>query len=316
MAELLYLTNFPEINIVEKTLLNAAMVAGDTSVVVKNVQNFSVDDFVIIGRVASEQAEKLQLTASTLASQTLGFAACKFAHPKLEEVTKIRGDIIRVYRAADVDGNQPDDDSFILVNPVTINVKRSYTEYNDADGGVGYWYKITYYNSDTGDETDISESPAVRGGNYGHYATIEQVRTTSGLVGNSDVTDEVVAQARDEAESTVKGYIIAGGYVLPIEEPYPPSVVRLVKQLASAFLLQDEFGASVQGTNRDGFEQEKSVIAKLEAIQKGEIQLIDVNKETIKEKKDSVGGWPDDSTETESVSNHGGAPRFTMGRKW
>lgn len=312
MPELLYLTNFPDANIVEQSQLNAAVAATGTSVALKNVSNFAIGDVAVIGRLATEQAEKRELSAVDTSAQTVTFSALSFAHKKLDPITKLRGDQIRIYRAANVDDTQPDDDDFILIHTINIDVTNQITIWNDPTGGVGYWYKITYYASNGGAETDIADSMAVRGGNYGHYATVEQVRKSSGLVGNSDVEDETIAEARNEAESVIKGSILAAGYTLPFEEPYPPSVVRLVKQLASAYLLQEEFGASVQGSNRDGFELEKSIMAKLKLIQEGKIQLIDVNKETVEDKISDVGGSPDDSSESQS----GGDPLFTMGKQW
>jgi len=270
----------------------------------------------VFGELASEQAEKVKLTTVTLATQTFAFAALKFAHEKKEPITKLRGDQIKIYRAANVDDTPPDDDDFILIATVDIQVDKSYTEYNDTDGGVGYWYKVTYYHSVNGAETDIVQSDAIRGGNFGHYATIEQIRNAAGFKDNTDVIDEVIAEARDEAEGVVKGYIIAAGYYLPLEPPYPASVARLVKQLASAYLLQDEYGSSVQGSDRDGYAKENSVMKKLEKIQEGEMKLIDVNKETVTPGKDDTSGWPDDTTETETKSNHGGKPIFTISKRW
>jgi hypothetical protein len=316
MAENLYLNNFSEANIVESSQLSDDVAAAAVSAPLRNVQNLAINDYIVLGQLADEQAEKIVLTAVTVSSQTIGFAAIKFAHDKLEEVTKLFGNKIRVYRAADVDGNTPGDDDFILIQNVDIDVTKSYTPWNDSDGGVGYWYKVTYYNSQNGGETDIAESPAVRGGNFGHYATVEQIRLAAGFKDNTDVIDETIAEARDEAEGVVKGYLISAGYYLPLLPPYPASVVRLVKQLGAAFLLQDEYGDAVQGSDRDGYAKEKSVVAKMEAIQAGKQKLLDVNKETITPKKDDVSGWPDESTETTAIGQHGGKPKFTMGKRW
>ncbi len=165
-------------------------------------------------------------------------------------------------------------------------------------------------------ETDISESDAVRGGNYGHYATVDQVRLAAGFRDNTDIIDESIAEARDEAESIIKGYIVGAGYYLPLLPPYPPTMVRLVKQLASAYLLQNEYGASAQGTDRDGDAREVSVMKYLDKIQIGTIKLVDVNKETITPKVENIAGWPDDTTKDASNQDHGGKPKFTMSKKW
>lgn len=316
MADTLYLTNFPEPNIVERTQIAADVAAAATTVTVKNVDNFANNDIIVLGELGSEQAEKKQITSLDSSTQIITIPALTFKHYNLEPLTKIRGDKIRLYRAANVDGTQPDDGDFSLITTVTIQVSKTYTEYVDEDGGDGYWYKMTYYNSVDSSETDIAESEAIRGGNYGHYATVEQVRRTAGFVDNSDITDDVIAEARDEAESVIKGYIVSSGYYLPLTTPYPPSLVRLVKQLAAAYLLQDEYGASTEGTDKDGYAKEEAVMKRLEKIQDGTITLIDVHKETNTSKKDDVSGWPDDTTEDTPSYQHGGKPKFTMSKNW
>lgn len=318
MADLLILNNFPALNLVEKTKLSADVAAAATTFTVKNPDGYSdtngEEDIIIIGLPGQDGSEKKEIV--TISSSTFTVAALSFAHKKYTPVASLRGDQIKIYRAANVDGTQPADADFSLLATVNIEVDQQYTEYNDEDGGNGYWYKQTFYHSVKDEETDIADSIAVRGGGYGHYVTVEQVRKSAGFKGNDNIPDADIAEARDDAESTVKGALYSGGYVLPINDPIPGSVVRITRQLAAAYLLQEEYGAAAQGTNKDGYEKEDKIMTRLEAIQEGKITLTDVHTEEEESKVDAVSGWPNDNTEDASEANAGGERRFTSKQTW
>jgi len=124
----------------------------------------------------------------------------------------------------------------------------------------------------------------------------------------------MIAEARDDAENTVKGAVLSGGYVLPIDEPIPGSLIRITRQLAAAFLLQEEYGTAAQGSSKDGYEKEDRVMKRLEQIQTGEVTLTDAHTEEEEDKRDAVSGWPDDTTEDLSSANSGGDKKFRIGQ--
>ena len=164
MADLLKLDNFPELNLKEKTELSADVAAAATTFTVKNasglVDTDTDEDILVIGPPGHEACEKR--TIDTISGSTITVAALSFAHKKYTKVASLRGDQIKIYRAANVDGTKPADASFSLLTTVTIEVDQHYTEYKDATGGSDYWYKQTFYHSLQEVETALADSEAVR----------------------------------------------------------------------------------------------------------------------------------------------------------
>lgn len=297
MAEILNPTNFDPINIVEKTKLNADAAASQAVIAVENTQGFVADDFVVVGRLGSEQAEILKVLS--VASNQITFTTnLSFAHDTLEDVTKLRGDQIKVYRAANVDDTTPDDADFgTAITTLTIEADQMFTEYTDSTGGSDYWYKKTYYNSVALTETNLASALAVRGGDYGQYVTVSEVRAEAGFENNDNITDSEVADRRADAKSEVDG-ALSSRYTLPLT--YVPEVVKNANKLiAAGYLLSGSYGIGVEGSAEEGAGKLKMGRKLLEGIRDGSIALIDQTGALISETQAGVGGYPDDDAPEE-----------------
>lgn len=180
-----------------------------------------------------------------------------------------------------------------------IDADQTETEYIDNVGGSGYWYKFTYYNDVTLEETDLSTAQAVRGGGYNRYASIEQVRFTAGLKNNTFITDAEVFEALEEAEDQVKGALFAAGYELPLSE-VPPMIRLVTRQLAAGILLTNAYGATDSGTDKDGTKRIENALKLLKQLIDGNLLLVEGEQDTPVESTPSVSGYPDDSTEDTS----------------
>src|SRR4051794_28804133 len=127
MAQKLQINNFSSSNISELTQLDqdTAVSASPVSVLVKNSQDIAVNDLVIIGTLGSETSEKKTVTA---VADTTHFtvASLSFIHNRFDSVTKIYGDKVKIYRAANVDGTQPLDASFTNIATATIDTDQLY----------------------------------------------------------------------------------------------------------------------------------------------------------------------------------------------
>lgn len=308
--EILIADNFGAINLLEETELSAGAAASQANVVVVNPQGYATNDYVLVGDVGSDRAEIKKILSIT--GQTITFSSnLSLDHTKDETLTKLRGNQINFYRAANVDGTVPSDASFSLVSTVSIEPDQTETEYVDSVGGSGYWYKFTYYNDVSSEETDISTAQAVRGGGYNQYASVDQVRTEAGLKNNKYIDDAQILEAIEDAEGQVKASLAAAGYTLPLAEV--PYLIRYVtKQLAAGYLLTNSYGAQHMGTEKDGDLKIKRAMDILTKIESGKTTLtIPPTDETVSQDTTSIAGYPDDT-----ASDNCEGPKFSMNQTW
>ena len=313
-SETLRLDSFAEANLVEVTTVGTDVAAAASTVTLENVDNLAADDFLVIALPGSEQAEIRRISSITGQVVTL-ISALSFAHKKYERVTKIRGDQIRVYRATNVDGTAPADSSFALLAATTIQADQTYIEYTAATGGSGYWWKITYYNSVSLTETELSASPAKRGGGFGFYCTIERTRLEAGIRDNQQVTDQAISEVIAESVSIINGYILAAHYTLPLETPVPSVVEGVTARLAASKLLIRDHGTGAEGSSKDGYALEENAYETLEKIGAGQLPLIDDATGEEIAGDSAVDGWPDETTETAADTDGGGTRKFWANQK-
>jgi len=299
MAEVIRPTNFDAINILEKTELSADVAAAQKVANVLNAQGIVTNNFYVIGPLSAELSELAQLDTKTSNALT---AVANYAntHKMGDAVTKLFGDKINIYRATNVDGSTPDDADFSLIGTIDIEVDQSYTEYTDATGGSGYWYKKTFYNSSNLSETTLVDSVAVRGGGYGNYATWEEVREEAGLTSNRYIPDSVYQEKLLSAQGEVNASLKIGGYTLPLT-----SVPHLIKNatilIAAGYVLLKEYGPENSGTNKEGNQkltEGRKLLAKIEG---GGSTLVDSQGGNIG-RSSRLGGYPDDTAADKSPS--------------
>ena len=291
MAEILNPTNFDPINIVEKTELNADANKAQAVISLENPQGYAVDDFVVVGILGEDGAEIGRVLSVSGDDITLT-ANLALDHQREEPVTKLRGERVRIYRAANVDGNIPADTAFTALTTLDIEPDQMQTEFSDSTGGSGFWYKKTYLNSVSLVETDLADSEASRGGDFGHYATLDEIRREAGLQYADGLDEGVVSDRRNDAESEVKG-AISRRYGLPLA--YVPSVVvNATKLIAAGYLLLTAYGSGEEGTNKEGDAKLKIGRMLLDKIVDGDIALLDITDVQIAEILAGLGGYPDD----------------------
>lgn len=294
MAEVLRPSNFDSINILERTELASDAAAGQKVANAVNAQGIVADDFYVIGNLGAELAELAQLDSKSTNALTAE-ANYAQAHKKGDAITKLFGNKIRIYRAANVDGSIPADASFSLVATADIEVDQQFTEVTDSSGGSDYWYKKTYYNSASTSETLLSGSPAIRGGNYGAYATWEEVRQEAGLSNNKWIPETVYQEKLQMAQSEANASLRVGGYVLPLAT-IPKVVKNAVLLIAAGYVLLMEYGPEHTGTNKDGNQKLTQGRLLLKGIETRRDTLTDEEGDDLTTNTtDKLNGYPDDT---------------------
>jgi hypothetical protein len=301
MSEIIRVPNFSAINLREVTFINADAAAGTDAITVLNDSSYTGGQKILIGNLSQENTEVG--TILSVASKIITLTAnLSNRHIRGEIITLLFGDQIHLYRAANVDGSIPADSSFSYINVLaTIQGDDASSDLVDATGSSSYWYKTTYYNTATGEETDLSQALAVRGGNYGKLVSIESVRDEAGLDDNRNIDDGKIAERRDHAEDEVLGRLAAAGYVIPLQSSngalyVPPMVENIARILAAGYLLKQEYGAITEDAEKNGDDKIEQAYAMIKDIQEQRVTLVDTVGAAVPHTS-QVSGWPDATTE-------------------
>jgi hypothetical protein len=301
----------------QQTRLTADAPVSSSTLTVENTAGFSATDFFTIGNFGSETAELLTITSTTGANTITPTASTSFAHLSGEAVLRLFGSKLRVYRAANVNGQPAADDTFTLLATIDIQVDQTGTEYTDADGGEGYWYKYTCYNPTSGSETSLSDSQAVRGGNVGNYCSIADIRQEAGFMYAPYITDDMIDQKRQAAQREIDGALV-GIYAVPFTPPINPFIADICKRLAAGLLLLEQYGAIKRKDNTDGQSKVDGARADIQRILNPQgadgITLTDGTGTPIAltNPNTSVSGWPNETTATASRYAGGAHRAFRM----
>ena len=317
MATSLSAENFAPLNIAELTYMDADAAAGVTTLTVKSVQNFAVNDFIYFGGRGNESTEKRKISAVNTTTNVITLtAATTFLHKRFEEVIKVVGDQVKFYRATNVDGTLPASGSFSAIGSgiIDIDPDQLYTTFIDPSGSSSYWYTYTYYHSVALTETTLNNTQAKRGADYGHYVTVDSIRDNAGFNKNTNVTDVMIDEKRGEAESEVNGVLVTH-YTLPLAAPVSGMVTNITRMLAVGLLLQKRYGDMTEGAFKKGTDLVAEARALLKMISDRKLILTDINNASLLTNQ-SVTGWPDDTTETALAADGGSTRKFYMSDKY
>lgn len=312
MAQTNKVNNFGVLNVTQATLLDVDSAAGSAvSLTVRNNAGFNSGDYIAVGQLGSAECE-ITTVSSVVTSTGITVASLAFAHSRLEPITGLFADQVKLYRAPNVNNDPPADSTFNAVGSPTAIVGSSLsTSITDATGGSDFWYKFTYYNSTTSGETAIGDSVAVRGGGYGDYATLAEIRAEAGMTNNPNISDSDIAKKRKRAQNIINGYLYEV-YTTPFAVPVPPLINTSCIMLAAGYLMLEEYGQSATGMSKDGNAKIAQVIDPdgksgkfgiLDMIKMREIILTDEAGTSLL-LTDLISSYPDDSTDaTTTVSD-------------
>lgn len=229
----------------ERAQLDADVSAGaNVTLTLLNNDGLSQNDYIVIGREGSEKAEMQLINAAVSAGTDVQVATLKFAHKKGESVTFYRYNQRKFYGALTATGtyNELTTDG----SPKDIQVddpQGTILEYTGAEGYL--FFKSTYYNSTTTDETGTDDSEAVEADESKRYTSIFQIRVQAGLTENPYINDSRIERKRKQAESEINSAIF-GRYVLPLDE-VPALLNTICDLLAAGYLDFEEFGPDGEG---------------------------------------------------------------------
>lgn len=306
MPETIFADSYTPSNLGEKSFLTLDASSGQPDITVDNSNNFIANDFVLLSVQGTENSEIKQILS--VAGDVITFTTnLENDYLEGEFVTELNANQIKFYRASNVDGNYPADAGYSLIGTVTIESDNLETQFIDNTGGSDYWYKYTYYNSSSTNESAISTSAARRGGNFGHYCTVDDIIREAGFGGNIHIPASVVADTREDAESEVQGSLTVAGYQLPLTF-VPPVIRNITKRLAAGYLLLQDYGVEAENSTKEGNAKIDLANKLLEKIQSREMQLVGVTQVPV-DVDDSIGG-------TSISASNNNEPKIRMQEKW
>lgn len=277
MATTLTIESFGPTNIRERTELLEAAASGDSVLKLVSTADYATGDILYVGSLSVEGCERAVVASIDTSTQLTVTAPLKHSHIAYDDVCSVLGDTIRIYRAPNVTGAVPVDASFVPLDTRAIDSDQQSTYYRDANGTSDHWFKFTYTNLDTGDETSLSDSTATRGQDFGNYCSLREIREEAGALQAHNLADTTVAQCRTNAQNEINaGLRNVYGKKVPFN-PVPGQIRTLTIQLAAALLKQIRF----PGQDSLWGSQLKEARAKLTALQNKDDSLSDEDGEDI-----------------------------------
>ena len=227
----------------EKTALASDASAGSSvALSVENNDGFAANDYVVIGQEGSEKAE-LQQVASVAGNGTITVSTLKFAHETGTPVTKYRYNKRKFYGATSESGSYTELTSD--GSPVTIQVDDPQGTILEYTGSTYTYFKATYYNATTGEETDDEDAEATLADESKRYTSIYKIRKQAGLLDNPYFVDGDVESRRKEAENEINSAIFSR-YILPLAE-VPDLLTNICTLLAAGYIDFAEFEEDGEG---------------------------------------------------------------------
>lgn len=254
--------------ILARTQLSAAVAKGNDAVIVPvNIEGVTDGAAACVGLRGSETAELVRLAVSGGGAVT---ADLKIDHVKGERLDVMRYDYRRFYGSATETG------TYSLIATVLIDVDDPQGTRYEYTGSLA-WFKATYYDSSTGDETLVADAEAVQGDQSARYASIDGIRGRAGMNRNNYVQDDRFKSARTRAESEIDSSL-AGMYTLPLTVT-PAIITEICELLAAGAVMADEFGA---GDDAEGYKMQSRARSMLKDIRDGKLKLMNAGVELTK----------------------------------
>jgi len=317
MSETQRIPNFSDLNLKERSYVSVAANSAQAILNVTNAAGFLANDFVWVGpNFGSEIAEIKQIQSIT-GNQLTFTGNLSNNHAKLERVVKLFGDKVKLYSSANIDGSIPADSTFTtVIGSAPIQADDMFTDITDSAGSSLYWYKAVYLNSFTNNETSLSQSVAIRGGGYGHYVSIEDIRRECGLTEDIQIDDTQVATRRMEAEDIINGMLRGAGYVLPLVDSKnnaytPPLIENACRLLAAGMILVQDYGPTAVTDTKDGEGKMKEAYDIMDKIAYDDIVLLDEQYNQL-QRTNRVLGYPDNTTTTSGPQGNPEPQMFPM----
>lgn len=181
----------------EKSYLATPTVAGATTTPLKSAVGVIIDDYVILGYPGREKTEIVLITGKS--GNSIQHAATAFGHSVDSPVTVIKYNKVLFYESATLTG------SYAVITDVAgvdIDIDDSETRFEYDAGSPTKYYKASYYNTELGIESALSD-PLI-GTGYSRRALASIIKEVRTYVGDRPSDDEIT-MAVNSAQDIICG---------------------------------------------------------------------------------------------------------------
>lgn len=166
--------------------LSSAHIAGGTTVNVKNINSFTDQYAIQIGKTGQEMSE-IKIISGVPAGTSLNTSGTlTYDHPLDTPVFQIHYDKIIFKRSTTGTAGSASPLATVSITPDSL-----YTEYNDTSGAVSYAYKTQYYNSVSSDVSSESDWFLASGPSFYSLQKLRD-RARKALYNSTYITDDTV----------------------------------------------------------------------------------------------------------------------------
>lgn len=288
--------------------LSAGVAAGNNVVLhIYGNGGFSVNQYVCIGIPGTATAEIQKINADPAATD-ITVASLLYAHAADEPVQVYRYNQRKFYGCLTIGGSYTELSTSGSPKNITVNDPQgTYFEYTGTDGFI--YFKSTYFNSTTNEESDIADAIAVASDQSMRYCSLYDIRLQAGMEDNPFVADDQFEQYRTQAENEVNSYMFER-YLLPLQNnsgvfEVPAIIQNATIKLAAGYCDYREYGKTGEGVKWLG--EARGI---LKAIQKGTQRLIGSDFQEFGQKTltQGVESYPNSSTTDQ--------PKFTTNQRF
>ena len=228
----------------ERGFIGVDVTAGsNVTIALESNNGLSENDFIVIGKEGSEKAEMAQINAAVTEGTDIQVDTLIFDHKEGEPITLYRYNKRKFYGAESENGTYTELTSD--GSPADIQVDDPQGTLLEYTGSTYTYFKSTYYNSETLDETDIDSAEAVLADESKRYTTLYAIRVQAGLTENPYINDGRIERKRKQAENEINSSLF-NRYTLPLDE-VPPLIQHICELLAAGYLDFEEYGPEGQG---------------------------------------------------------------------
>lgn len=292
----------------QRTRATADVAAGSgVSIPVDNTDGIHANDYFAYGSEGSDGAELVQVTSVVDATHIT--ATLTLAHKSDEPIVVYRYNKRKFYGALTSGGAYTELTAY--GSPAAIKVDDPTGTLIEYTGGEGYLYfKSTYYNSTTTDETNLADANEVLADESGRYCSLYAIRLHAGIAQNPFIDDGRVEAKRQQAENEINGYLFQR-YTIPLvnsigTSEIPALITRCAILLAAGYIDYEEYQSDSEGVKWLG--EARGI---LKSIQSGTQRLIDSLGQEFGQKSATQGlsGYPGNDCD-------GGGPMFTTRQRF
>lgn len=228
----------------EISKINTDVSAGnDATLVLENNDGFAENDFVAVKSVGDSQAHICKINAVVSGNTDIQVDTLKHNLKVGDKVVKILFNQRKFYGCLTKTGTYAEITSD--GSPKDIEIDNPNGTLFEYTGSTYLYFKATYYNSVTTNETDVDDSEAAMGGESDRYCSIYAIKRQAGLVENQYVSDADIERKRNAAENEIDS-AIGHLYSLPLTE-IPALIENTTLLLAAGYLDYQEFGSESGG---------------------------------------------------------------------